>query len=203
MTNPIPQGHPTVLAPGEDPLRVAATVSRPAIREKQRHSPNLLSVAAMCVAACSSTSPRGDNPQARAQFERLKSLAGTWTTTAATGHAAGTFRYTVTAGGSAIQEEMSPGTPNAMVTLFYMDGPDLVLTHYCAAGNQPRMRALPSEPDGTIPFVYAGGTNIDAEHDGHMHGARFRVEGPRSATETWTYHDRGEVDHVTEFVLTR
>lgn len=158
---------------------------------------------ALLLGACSATGTRGGNPEASAQFERLKQLAGTWTTPAMEGRPASTFRYTVTAGGSAIQEELFPGEPHAMVTLYHMDGPDLVLTHYCSAGNQPRMRALPSEPDGTIPFEFDGGTNFDPARDGHMHRARIRVDGPNSAHAWWTFHQDGQPDHTAAFVLSR
>lgn len=90
-----------------------------------------------------------------------------------------------------------------MLTLDHMDGDDVVLTHDGSAGNPPRMRAGPSEPDGTIPFAFDGGTNIDPERDGHMHAARIRVEGPGSAPEEWTYHVGGAADHTTKFALRR
>lgn len=164
----------------------------------------LVTACAALLAACASTSgPRAANPQARQQFERIRQLAGSWSTPSPETGKAGTIRYTVTAGGSAVQEEMFPGEPHAMVTFYHLDGDDLVLTHYCSAGNQPRMRALPSEPDGTIPFVYDGGTNIDPDRDGHMHAMRMRVDGPSSATAEWTYMVDGRNDHTARFEMTR
>ena len=50
-------------------------------------------------------------------------------------------RYAVTAAGSAVVETVFPGTEHEMVTVYHADGSDLVLTHYCMEGNQPRMRA--------------------------------------------------------------
>ena len=38
-----------------------------------------------------------------------------------------------------------PGTGHAMTTVYHLDGRDLVLTHYCMGGNQPRMRAKTTE----------------------------------------------------------
>lgn len=158
---------------------------------------------ASSLAACSTSAPRTSNPDGSAQFERLKTLAGTWTTAVGENHLAGTLRYTVTAGGSALQEEFYPGEPRAMLTVYHMDGADLVLTHYCSALNQPRMRALPSEPDGTIPFAFDGGTNVDPARDGHMHSCRIRVDGPNAARSWWAYFVDGKHDHTTEFVLRR
>ena len=44
-----------------------------------------------------------------------------------------------TGGGSAVTETLFPGTAHEMMSVYHMDGDDLVLTHYCAGGNQPRM----------------------------------------------------------------
>ncbi|HSB61114.1 MAG TPA: hypothetical protein VLI67_05305, partial [Vicinamibacteria bacterium] len=79
-----------------------------------------------------------------AGFERFKALAGEWVA-AEDGEMARkgdlVARYAVTAAGSAVVETIFPGTSHEMVTVYHADGPDLVLTHYCVEGNQPRMRA--------------------------------------------------------------
>jgi hypothetical protein len=167
-------------------------------------APPSSAVAALLLAGCASSSAgRGANPDARAQFERLKQLSGTYTTTAGSTRPGMTFRYTLTGGGSVVQEEFYPGTPEAMVTMYHLDGPDLVLTHYCAAGNQPTMRAGSSLPDGTIPFEFTGGTNIASPEVGHMHSARVRVDGPDRVWSQWTYAAGGEAPHDAVFVLRR
>ena len=92
-------------------------------------------------------------------FDRLKSLEGTWTGRSGWDEGADkgagevTVIYKVTAAGSAVQETLFPGTPHEMVTMYHMDGADLMLTHYCAAGNQPRMKLEPSaDPGGLSPY---------------------------------------------------
>ena len=60
--------------------------------------------------------------------------------------------------------------PNeTMVSMIHLDGPNrLLMTHYCGAGNQPRMQASVS-PDGkTITFNYVDATNLSAPDAGHM-----------------------------------
>jgi hypothetical protein len=81
----------------------------------------------------------------------------------------------VTAGGSAVHETLFPGQPQEMVSIYTVDGPDLVMTHYCVLGNQPRMKADSKSPDNQICFQFAGGTNLDPKKDKHMHAATLTI----------------------------
>jgi hypothetical protein len=125
-------------------------------------------------AAAAETAPPPRNPA----FERLKSLEGTWTGRSwhdGAGQGAGedvTAIYKVTAAGSAVQETLFPGLPHEMVTMYHMDGARLILTHYCAVGNQPRMELEASTDPNVLSFKFAGGTNM-VENDMHMHSARI------------------------------
>lgn len=76
------------------------------------------------------------------RFEALKKLAGDWVEVGKDGKPTDTIfsSFRVTAGGSVIEETVFPGSEHEMVTMYHLDGPDLVLTHYCDFGNQPRMR---------------------------------------------------------------
>src|SRR5689334_15625073 len=82
-------------------------------------------------------------PPANAGLERMKRLAGTWVAADEGGRP--TDRVVsvikVTAGGSAVHETLFPGQPQEMVSVYTAEGPDLVMTHYCVLGNQPRMKA--------------------------------------------------------------
>jgi hypothetical protein len=55
--------------------------------------------------------------EARAAFERMKSLAGEWSDPALGEGAAGKVVYKVTANGSAVMETLFPGTGHEMVTM--------------------------------------------------------------------------------------
>src|SRR5581483_8190768 len=76
-----------------------------------------------------------------------------------------------TAGGSAVHETLFPGQPHEIISIYTADGPDLVMTHYCVLGNQPRLKADPKSPANQIHFQFAGGTNLDPKKDKHMHAA--------------------------------
>jgi len=78
----------------------------------------------------------GSTPAA-AMFARIKSLAGQWEAQVNGGKAE--ITYEVIAGGSAVMERESAEGMPPMLTVYYLDGNRLLLTHYCMAGNQPRM----------------------------------------------------------------
>lgn len=107
-----------------------------------------------------------------AGLEKMKKLVGTWLATDKDGKPTDQVQSVVklTAGGSAVHETLFPGQPMEMVSVYTADGPNLVMTHYCVLGNQPRMKAELKAPN-QIVFHFAGGTNLDPKKDKHMHGA--------------------------------
>src|SRR5215204_5864138 len=77
--------------------------------------------------------------QGSPEFERLKTLVGTWKGTVDMGQGPVEFvsQYRIIAAGSVIEERCFQGTPNEMVTMYY-DNKDgkLAMTHYCMLGNR-------------------------------------------------------------------
>ncbi len=128
----------------------------------------MLSVIAFAVHAGDAPSK---TPPTNAGFERMKKLAGTWVEANKDGTPSDKVVSVlkVTAGGSAVQETFFPGDANEMVSLYHLDKGDLVMTHYCMLGNQPRMKADPKSEKNQIHFAFAGGTNLDPAKDMHMH----------------------------------
>jgi hypothetical protein len=116
---------------------------------------------------------KGQAAPGHAGLEKIKRLAGTWVAADKDGRPTEQIVsiIKVTAGGSAVQETLFPGQPHEMLSVYTADGPDLVLTHYCMLGNQPRMKADPNSPANQIAFKFAGGSNLDPARDKHMHEA--------------------------------
>jgi hypothetical protein len=135
---------------------------------------------------------------AQKSFDQLKTLAGTWeghvTTLPAHPELDGKLTHAslrVTSMGNAIVHEMTgEGRPDDPITMLYMDDNRLLLTHYCDAGNRPRMTGKTS-PDGkTVEFEFldvAGSTQY-----GHMDHAVFTVIDANHHTEDWTYMEPGD-----------
>src|SRR5215472_18052498 len=108
-------------------------------------------------------------------FEKLKSLLGHWETDKTNMNKA-TLDLELTSGGTAILEKshmVEDGKPVEMITIYYLDGSQVKLTHYCMAGNQPTMRGAYSPETNTITFDFVGATNLKSDHDGHMHHATY------------------------------
>jgi hypothetical protein len=153
--------------------------------------PKLFAAAAtLLFAAAAPAAEKAANPA----FERFKALQGEWVA-AEDGPMSkkGTLvaRYAVTASGSAVVETIFPGSAHEMLTVYTADGADVVLTHYCMEGNQPRMRAK-APAGGRVEFAFDGGPNIDPRKDRHMHSAWFEFVGEDELRNEWTEHDGGK-----------
>ena len=142
---------------------------------------------------------------AQKSFDKLKTLAGNWQASVTTDPpqkemgdgVMGQVSLRVTSRGNALVHEMGeagkqddPTRYDHPVTMFYLDGDRLLLTHYCDAGNRPRMVARVS-PDGkTVEFDFldvAGNTQY-----GHMQHAVFTFIDANHHTEDWTFQLKGD-----------
>jgi hypothetical protein len=158
---------------------------------------------ALRIAACIVLTATAAFAQSGAQrsFDQLKSLAGAWEGKNSMGQPV-QVSYRMTAGGSALMSEIV-GHGETMISMINFDGPNrLLLTHYCAVGNQPRMQASAS-PDGkTITFNFLDATNLDSPQSGHMDHVVIAMLGPDHHTEEWNFIDHGK--EIKEFFdLTR
>jgi Protein of unknown function (DUF1579) len=131
-------------------------------------------------------------------FDRLKSLAGSWegtmTTSPKVPHIDGTktnVTLRVTSMGNLLMHEMTgAGRPDDPITTIYLEGERLQLTHYCDAGNRPRMTGKVS-PDGkSVEFDFLDVTG-EMKH-GHMHRAVFTIVDDDHHVEEWTFMMPGE-----------
>jgi hypothetical protein len=117
-------------------------------------------------------------------FKELKTLAGTWEGTSSEGKPV-TVTFRETANVSAILSEIN-GHEN-MITMFYLDGSRLLMTHYCAAGNQPRM-AEELSPDGkTLVIRFIDATNVLPSQPGHMEQLNITMPDTSHHTEIWQF----------------
>lgn len=145
------------------------------------------------IATLSAAAQTGSLTGAQKAFNTIKSFPGTWESTKSDGRRGLEVKYKVTAGGSAVMSEIEGDGAENMITMFHLDGPNkLLMTHYCGAGNQPRMQAGVS-PDGkVITFTFLDATNLAAPDAGHMQKLIITMLDSNHHTEEWVFADHGK-----------
>ena len=127
-------------------------------------------------------------PQAKAasaEFERMKSLIGTWSGKSDIGQGPidMTVQYRLLAAGSVIEEKVFAGTPNEMTTMYYDKDGRLALTHYCMFGNRPGM-VLHSSEAKALKFNFDQTCGFDVKKESHMHALTIRFDDTDTITTT-------------------
>ena len=144
----------------------------------------ILAIATLAIAATSAFA----QTDAQKAFTAIKSMPGTWEGQSSKGPVQVTFK--ITSGGSAVMSEILG--KEDMISMFNMDGDRLLLTHYCAMGNQPRMQASLS-PDGkTVTFSYVDATNLSAPDAGHLQRMVLTMLDDNHQIEEWVFVDHGK-----------
>jgi hypothetical protein len=144
----------------------------------------------------------GNGPEA---FDKLKSLVGHWEAQPA-GDAKAAMDIQLTGQGSAVMETshtVEGGKPVEMVTMYYLDGGQLKMTHYCMAGNQPTMQATYTRETKTLTFDFLGATNLKSPNDGHMHHAVYTFQDNDHLKTVWTFQKDQKDAFVEEVTYVR
>lgn len=127
-----------------------------------------------------------------AGLEKLKSLEGTWHGNNPQGNPV-TVSYEVISGGTAVMETIAEGTKPGMVTIYHVDGDQLMLTHFCTMGNQPRMRAnIPTGDLTSLEFKFVDVTNVSDHVSGHIRDLTVTFNNQDSITQVWTWRTEGK-----------
>ena len=153
--------------------------------------------------------------EADKSFDTMKTLAGKWLGPVTVdppqhemGNANMEVSLRVTSRGNALVHEMKgatdPDDPTKYdhpVTMMYRDNDQLLLTHYCDAGNRPRMAGKVS-PDGKkVEFEFID--NSGSNKFGHMNHAVFTLIDADHHLEDWTYMTPGDKPIHAHFDLQR
>ena len=157
-------------------------------KERNTMKRNITSVCAILLLATSSwliAGEPGTPKQGSAEFERLKTLVGTWQGKADMGQGPidMTMQYRLLAGGSVLEERVFAGTPNEMVTMYYDKDGKLAMTHYCMFGNRPGM-LLKSSNDKTLKFDFDQTCGINAATESHMHALTITFDDADTITSS-------------------
>jgi len=93
------------------------------------------------------------------------------------------------------------GAPYSM-TLYLRDGTDLIATHYCPQGNQPRPSLLQSRRNGELAFAFRDAADLDTAREAYLIRLSFDLSDPGYPVRRESYREKGK-DAASELTLTR
>jgi hypothetical protein len=149
-----------------------------------------------------------DGTHSEAVMQLLASLEGEWRLEQEDGSLSEAFSaFKVSSAGSVVREIMAVGEPQEMTNLYHMDGDTVVCTHYCAAGNQPRMIADGIEQTDrgkSLEFKVDSVSNFTKGQDHYMGGLKLVFIDDDTVEQVWTtFNAEGEVAGQMTFVMKR
>jgi hypothetical protein len=140
----------------------------------------------------------GSASDSAAALAKLRTLAGEWDgklewTGARTGKGPIHAAYRTTGYGSAVVEDLSSDGVTTMSSVYHEDGPDLRMTHYCGARNQPRLKATRIDmASGAIDFAFVDSTNLKTPDAPHVVGVELRFADADHFTLTFLFEAGGK-----------
>lgn len=155
----------------------------------------LVTLAAIALAATSAFA----QTDAQKAFNAIKNMPGAWEGQTSEGDLIQVSFKTVSRGSAIVSEILGK---EDMISVFNLDGSRLLMTHYCAMGNQPRMQASLSPDSKTITFTYVDATNLATPDAGHMQRMVLTVLDENHHIEEWIFVDHGK-EHKAVFDLHR
>lgn len=152
--------------------------------------------------ACASTYHHSVDAHQRAHMlDPVKTLVGTWEGKGE-GDSKLLTRFDLSSNGTVVREIMFAGTPHEMTNMYHLDGNDLVMTHYCAQGNQPRLRA--TSTDGhTIAFAFDSVTDRKSADELTMSEMKLEIVDKDHMNEHWKAFEGDKLNHEMVMRFTR
>jgi len=126
----------------------------------------MLAVAfAMAVVSCAppASNVKWASDTTVAWTELQRALVGRWRATTPQNRTI-LVSYRVVSNGSALVETFTSASGKETISVFHRDGAGLMLTHYCAQGNQARLKATEATRE-RIVFSYLDATNVGGEQE--------------------------------------
>lgn len=109
------------------------------------------------------------NDFAKASFDRLSALAGTWQGSYQSG-STHNVEYKLLARGTVLVETWIMSPTSQSMTVYFYDGEKLFATHYCPQGNQPTLVLDEDKSaDGKLHFSFVSGTGLENSKASHQY----------------------------------
>jgi hypothetical protein len=80
-----------------------------------------------------------------------------------------------------------------MMSVYHLDSGDLRMTHYCAAQNQPRLKARQIDiAKGILDFEFLDATNLSSPDAPHVYGLEMRLLNADHTTLDFLFEGGGK-----------
>jgi hypothetical protein len=123
---------------------------------------------------------------ADAAFATLKVLQGVWTIRKAGHDIATKMTYDIGSRGSIVTEEFG-----RELSVFSLDRGTVLMTHYCNADNQPRLRLTLPVAAGVFDFIMTDITGLDEPGGAHVREVVYRMRDARTMDLTIVWANTG------------
>jgi len=107
-------------------------------------------------------------------FNKLTKLTGSWKKEAA-GNSDFGILFELTANNSVLTETWLRKGKKHSLTVYHLDNDDLIVTHYCPQGNQPRLKLTNYSTPTSLSFTFYDATNLKNITDSHQHSLSFEL----------------------------
>ena len=136
-------------------------------------------------------------------LDQLKQLVGTWKGTDPQGKPV-TVSYKLVSGETTLMETLDMGDKKeSMITVYHLDDKDVMMTHYCSMGNQPRMRlSRDSKDSNTFVFNFVDATNLKSKTDPHMNKLILMMKDHDHFMQEW-FMASGDKESPSRFTFER
>ncbi len=158
----------------------------------------------LLLTSCVSSATQAESNPADAErgLDFLKSLKGSWVVHDDKDSPFG-WEFDTTSRDGVVTERLKVGTPTEMASMYHVDGGQLIASHFCQLGNQPRLTAvLPGEGEDLTFLCNGNLAGADSHAELHMHGVHFKTDGDNVRIWMDMLED-GEVAFVTSYTLSR
>jgi hypothetical protein len=139
-----------------------------------------------------------------ARFLGMADIVGTWRLENPESESDKAFRlrYHFISRNTALVEVYGDPSQQTTETIFHLNHDELMATHYCGRGNQPRLKAQTGEGDAILSFRFVDITNLTNDDEPHMVAMKYKFISKDRIEKEETYRVKG-VDYASTMTLVR
>jgi len=105
-------------------------------------------------------------------FNKMKTLVGVWQKEGGN-NPNFSISFELTANNSVLVETWLHKGKSHSLTVYHLNSGNLMATHYCPQGNQPRLELTKNSTIRNLSFDFLDATNLDSLADPHQHSLGF------------------------------